>query len=192
MFTFFQLPKSNAQLVASLMYNGRSKSKGSVIYQSTVSKFFPGIAVQSRLATSWLTVTTAAVRDPAEKVNMGTEKPSSNNPSFYAKHVCYVDLCSPFQQSKWCRGFWKEKQNLGDQSQRVKKVISIHCVHLSRLFKNINHFSISFLFLFIVAWNYYVNQEKKIYTLIMIIVANRALTMCQALRIVHLHCLMNT
>ena len=65
MITFFQLPKSNAQSVTSLIYNGGSTSKGSVIYQSTVSKFFPGIAVQSRLATSWLTVNSAYVRDPA-------------------------------------------------------------------------------------------------------------------------------
>ena len=65
MFIFFQFLKSNTQSVTSLMYNGGPKTKGSVVYQSALSKFFTGIAVQSSLATRWITVNITDVTDPA-------------------------------------------------------------------------------------------------------------------------------
>lgn len=71
------------------------KPKMYIIYQSALSMFFSSIAVEYRLATSWLTVKRAGVRDWAEMVKMGIEKPSSNNPS-YAKNfaIDYIVLSS--------------------------------------------------------------------------------------------------
>lgn len=100
MFTF-QLPKSNSESDVPWRVNSQ---KGSSTSQCAQSKFFLGIAGQSRLATSWLTVSPA---DPAQSLwKQKSPVVTTSDPKMFATQIVFFssnhnDACDFEKRTKF-------------------------------------------------------------------------------------------